>query len=139
MLTIIDTNVLLVSVSSRSKFHWLYQSIIGKKINIAFSNEILTKYEEQIISHWNFEVATNVVRSLLELSTAQLTAAYFNLKLIINDEDDNKFVDCVFSANADYVVTNDRDFDVLKSINFPSIKVVNIFEFKDILIKEQII
>lgn len=101
MLAVIDTNVLLVSVSGRSKFHWLYESIIGKKINIAFSNEVLTEYEEQIASHWNFEVAANVIRLLIELSTARLTVAYFNLKLIVNDEDDNKFVDCAFATNAD--------------------------------------
>ncbi|MEX8546132.1 MAG: putative toxin-antitoxin system toxin component, PIN family [Mucilaginibacter sp.] len=139
MLAVIDTNVLLVSVSGRSKFHWLYQAIIEKKINIAFSNEILTEYEEQFTSHWNAEVASNVIRSLIELSTARLTVAYFNLRLITNDEDDDKFVDCAFAANADYIVTNDRDFDVLKSIDFPYIEVVNIDEFKDLLIKEGII
>lgn len=94
MLIVVDTNVLLVSVSDRSKFHWIYKTIIEKKIKIAFTNEILAEYEEQIAAHWNFEVAANVTRSLIELSTAQLTVAYFNLRLIKNDEDDNKFVDC---------------------------------------------
>lgn len=139
MLAIIDTNVLLVSVSSRSKFHWLYQAIVEKKITIAFSNDILTEYEEQLSFHWNAEVATNVIRSLIELSTAQLTVTYFNLRLITNDEDDDKFVDCAFASNADYIVTNDRDFDVLKSIDFPSIKVVNMDEFEGMLIKKGII
>lgn len=139
MLVVIDTNVLLVSVSGKSKFHWLYQAIIEGKISIAFSNDILTEYEEQISLHWNTEVAANVIRSLIELSTAQLTVAYFNLRLIANDEEDDKFVDCAFAANADYIVTNDHDFDVLKSIGFPAIKVVNIDEFKAILIKEGII
>lgn len=139
MLVVIDTNVLLVSVSSRSKFHWLYHVIVQKKISVAFSNDILTEYEEQLASHWNAEVAANVIRSLIELSTAQLTVAYFNLRLITNDEDDDKFVDCAFAANAACLVTNDRDFDVLKSVDFPSIKVVNIDEFKAILIKEGII
>jgi uncharacterized protein len=139
LLAVVDTNVLLVSVSNRSKFHWLYKTITEKKIEIAFTNDILTEYEEQISSHWHSEVAANVTRSLIELSNARLTVAYFNLKLITNDEDDNKFVDCAFAANADYIVTNVHDFDVLKSISFPSIKVVNINEFKEILIKEGII
>lgn len=47
MLVIVDTNVLLVSVSSRSKYHWLYRAILDKKINIAFTNEILTEYEKK--------------------------------------------------------------------------------------------
>lgn len=85
------------------------------------------------------KVATNVIRSLLELSTAKLTVAYFNLNLISADADDNKFVDCAFAANAHYIVTNDKDFDILKTIAFPSIKVVTANEFKEILIEESII
>lgn len=139
MLAVIDTNVLLVSVSDRSKFHWIYKIIIEKKISIAFTNDMLAEYEEQIAQHWNYEVAANVIRSILELSTAKLTVNYFNLNLITNDEDDNKFVDCAFAANAEYIVTNDKDFDVLKSIGFPSIRVINVYEFEEILIKEGII
>lgn len=100
---------------------------------------MIAEYEEQIASHWHIEVAANVVRSLIELSTAKLTVTYFNLKLITNDEDDNKFVDCAFASNADYIVANDKDFEILKSIRFPSIKVVNVYEFKEILIKEGIL
>jgi len=139
LLAVIDTNVLLVSVSDRSKFHWLYKTIIEKKIHIAFTNDMLAEYEEQIAAHWHVEVAVSVIRSLIELSTARLTVTYFNLKLIINDEDDNKFVDCAFAANADYIVTNDKDFNILKSTSFPSIKVVNVYEFKEVLIKESVI
>ena len=129
MLVVIDTNVLLVSVSDRSKFHWLYKTIIERKINIAFTNDILAEYEEQIAAHWHPEVAADVIRSLIELSTARLAVSWFKLKLIIADEDDNKFVDCAFAANADYIVTNDSDFNVLKQISFPKIKVINVDEF----------
>lgn len=139
MLAVIDTNVLLVSVSDRSKFHWLYKVIIEKKIHIAFTNDMLAEYEEQIAAHWNIKVAVSVTRSLIELSTAKLTVAWFNLNLISADANDNKFVDCAFTANADYIVTNDKDFDVLKTIAFPSIKVATPDEFKKILIKEKII
>ena len=134
MLVVIDTNVLLVAVSGRSAYHWVYKAIIDKKINIAFTNDILTEYEEQIAAHWHPQVAANVIRSLLSLSSAQLTVVYFNLHLIQHDEDDNKFVDCAFAANADYIVTNDTDFNILKTILFPAMKVVSVNEFKTILI-----
>ncbi len=139
MLAVIDTNVLLVSVSDRSKFHWLYRLIIEEKISIAFTNDIIIEYEEQISYHWHSHVATNVIRSLIELSTAKLTVTYFSLNLIQNDADDNKFVDCAFAANADYIVTNDSDFNILKTISFPSIKVVSIHEFREILLKEKVL
>ena len=136
MTVVIDTNVLLVSVSSRSKYHWLYKAIIEKKINIAFTTEILAEYEEQLATHWHPEVAADVSRALIELSTARFIVVYFNLRLITSDEGDNKFIDCAFAANADYIVTNDSDFNILKRTPFPPIAVVNMDAFKEILIAQ---
>ncbi len=139
MLAVIDTNVLLVSVSNRSKYHWLYKAIIDKKFNIAFTTDILTEYEEQIAAHWHPDVATNVIRSLIDLSTARFVIVYFNMRIILNDEDDNKFADCAFAANADYIVTNDNDFNILRKTPFPQIPVVSIDTFKEILISQHIL
>ena len=33
--------------------------------------------------------------------------------------DDNKFVDCAFAANATYIVSDDKHYDVLKEVDFP--------------------
>lgn len=139
MIVVIDTNVLLVSVSTRSKYHWLYQLILNEKIKIAYTNEILAEYEEQLTSHWHSNVANAVIRSLTELPTALLTIIYYNLRLIVKDEDDNKFVDCAFAANADFIVTNDSHFNVLKEIDFPSIPILGIDEFKKLLEKQNLI
>jgi putative PIN family toxin of toxin-antitoxin system len=139
VLVVIDTNVLLVSISEKSKYHWLYQLIISNKIQIAFTNDILSEYEEQIGLHWHNDVATNVVRLLNELSTAYSTVIYYNLNLITVDTDDNKFVDCAFAANADYIITNDNHFNILKTIDFPSIPTLRIDEFKSLLTEAKIL
>ena len=133
MLVVIDTNILLVSVTSKSKYHWLYQLILDKKIQITFTQDILTEYEEQLALHWHPDVAINVIRSLTKISTASLTVVYYNLQLITADEDDNKFVDCAFAANADFIITNDNHFNVLKTIDFPSIPILTIDAFKSIM------
>jgi len=39
---VLDTNVLLVSISEFSKYHWLYRLLIEKKFNLYITNEILT-------------------------------------------------------------------------------------------------
>jgi len=49
--------------------------------------------------------------------------------LIDQDPDDNKFVDCAIIANADFIVSEDSHFAVLKFIPFPSVKVVRLDEF----------
>jgi predicted nucleic acid-binding protein len=42
-------------------------------------------------------------------------------------------VDCALNAGADYIVTNDQHFNVLKPLGFPSIKIIDLETFKSIL------
>jgi len=130
VLLVIDTNILLISISDKSKYHWLYKLIRNKKIHIAFTHDILAEYEEQIALHWHYDVANDIVRTLNELSTSHRVKVYYHLNLITTDPDDNKFVDCAFAANADYIITNDHHFNVLKNIDFPTIPVLRLEEFE---------
>ena len=127
---VVDTNVLLVSVSSFSKYHWIYQLIIRKKIEVFITNEILTEYFEIISKKFDLKTAKSVIRTLIELDNVNQMQIYFNFNLIKNDPDDNKFVDCAISSNADFLLTNDRDFNILKKTAFPKVNVVNIEEFR---------
>ncbi len=61
---------------------------------------------------------------------------YFNFHLIEADHDDDKFVDCAFAANAAYIVSDDKHFNILESVNFPKIFVLRLREFMEILEKE---
>ena len=55
--------------------------------------------------------------------------AYYKWQLIEADPDDNKFADVAIAATADYLVTNDRHFEVLKQLEFPRVPVVSLQEF----------
>jgi len=127
---VLDTNVLLVSISSRSKHHWIFQRLLKEVYDLYISNEMLLEYEEIISEKFNPQVAKDVIRVLLMLSNVHLVNIYYEWKLIDIDPEDNKFVDCAVSANVDYLITNDEHFSVLERINFPKIKVINIFDFK---------
>lgn len=59
--------------------------------------------------------------------------SHFSFCLITVDADDNKFVDCAIVANAHFIVTEDKHFNVLKNIEFPHVDVIGIDDFKDIL------
>jgi len=58
---------------------------------------------------------------------------YYKWDLISSDPDDNKFADCALNAGADFIVSNDKHFNILKEINFPKINVVDINTFKKII------
>ena len=55
--------------------------------------------------------------------------AYYHFGLIEADADDNKFVDCAIAADAEYIVTNDTHFNILKHIDWPTLNVISIKEF----------
>ena len=75
------------------------------------------------------EVAQTVVDAILKNRYTVYIDPHFNMELIEQDKDDNKFVDCAFAANAKYIVTNDHHFDVLKTIPFPEIEVITLQDF----------
>ena len=58
---------------------------------------------------------------------------YYQWHLIEEDVDDNKFVDCAISGNADYLVTDDKHFNQLHKIEFPAVKIIKTKEFLKLL------
>ena len=70
---------------------------------------------------------------LLSASNVEKQDVFFRWQLIEIDKDDNKFVDRSIAGNADYLVTNDKHFSVLKTIEFPPITIITIDEFLELL------
>jgi len=64
------------------------------------------------------------------LPNVEYITKYFRWKLIEQDFDGNKFVDCVIARNAHYLATNDKHFNILKKIAFPKVNVINVDEFR---------
>jgi putative PIN family toxin of toxin-antitoxin system len=133
---VLDTNVLLVSISSKSKYHWIFDFLIHDKFDLFITNEILNEYDEVISRYYDNSVSRNIINTLLILPNVFKTDVYFNWNLIPNDFDDNKFVDCVISSNSHLLVTNDKHFQVLNNVDFPKVKVAGVDEFEKLLNRE---
>ncbi len=129
---VIDTNVLLVSISSKSQYHWIFQGLIHHKFELAITTDILSEYEEIISDKYSATVARNVIRTLLLLPNVIQVNVYYNWNLIQNDRDDDKFVDCAIASNADAIITHDKHFSILENISFPSVKIMDVSEFKSL-------
>ena len=82
-------------------------------------------------------VAKNVIDLILESDNVELINPYFKFHLIEADNDDNKFVDCAIAANAAFIVSEDKHFDVLEQILFPKVLVLRLKEFLIILTAEE--
>lgn len=135
MNVILDTNVFMVSLASRSKFHLIYQALLNNVYNLYVSNEILTEYDEVISERLSCEVTDLKLKELLNLRNVHKIEPFYNWQLIEADPDDNKFADCAIAINSDYLVSNDGHFKVLKDIPFPSVNVIKAEDFLLILEK----
>ena len=129
----LDTNCLLVSVQDYSEYHWLWQAFCEKRFSLCYTDAILNEYQEIISHYYSASLANYVIDAILNAQHAEPVSVYFKWNLIAADPDDNKFVDCALNADADYIVTNDKHFNVLKEIDFPLIKVIDIVGFRKIL------
>ena len=126
---VLDTNVLLVSISERSKLHWIFKKLIDKEYTLCITTDILSEYSEIIERHMGADMSESVMGVFDNLRNIEFVTKYFQFRLL-KDEDDDKFVDCAIAANADYIVRHDKDFNVLKTISFPIVKVINTEAFK---------
>ncbi|MFD2570131.1 putative toxin-antitoxin system toxin component, PIN family [Spirosoma soli] len=131
MRVVLDTNCLLVSISERSQYYWLFQAIRQKQFDLYISNEILTEYVELVSHYFNPDVSEAVYQLLTQSDHIHQVEIYFHLMdMITHDPDDDKFVNCAFAANADFIVTEDRHYQVLATVEFPKITVINLVTFK---------
>ena len=134
MKIVLDTNCLLPAVFPRSIYHWIWESFRHGNFTLCYSNEIIAEYEELLSSLYPPEVTKNTMFLLLTSRNVEKVIPYYKWNLIAADPDDNKFVDCALNSGADYIVTNDRHFNVLKTLGFPPVKVIDIETFKSILL-----
>lgn len=133
MKVIIDCNIFVSAVSSRSEYHLIVQSLIKGIFQLAVSTDVYCEYEEKITEKYNQEIAEDFLEAMDCSPFVKPVEIFYKWNLIYSDPDDNKYVDLHIAAGADYIVTNDRHFDILKTIEFPRIQVINIDEFMTLL------
>ena len=134
---VLDTNCLISSLSRNGQYYPVWKGLQTGKYILCVSTDILEEYAEIITQKMSVAVATNVIHLLLESEYVELVNPYFSLHLIAADHDDDKFVDCAFSANATYIVSDDKHYDVLKDIDFPKILVLKLKQFLGLLQSEE--
>jgi putative PIN family toxin of toxin-antitoxin system len=117
MIVCIDTNVLVQLFGQRQNGRPLRSALLDGNVSLVVSNEILLEYEETVTrlsgaARW--AQIENFLLILYQLnSNVDFIQPSFRFQLIVADPDDNKFVDCAVTAQADHIITDDRHFDAL--------------------------
>ena len=129
---VLDTNILMVSFLPHHKHFWLYEALENGQFTLLLSNEILEEYSEKITERYNSVIADMIAFALSNLKNTLKISPTFRFLLIKADPDDDKFVDCAVAGNADFIVSHDNHFNILKTIDFPVVEVLTIEVFRDI-------
>ena len=133
MKVVLDSNVLFVSISRRSAHHPIFQAFEAGLYELFVTTDILLEYEEVIGAEMGTFVSNNLLNGLKEAPNVTHIHKYYFWNLISIDPDDNKYVDCAVAANADFIVTDDKHFNVLRKIPFPKLTVVSADDFVEML------
>lgn len=109
-------NVLLVSISERSKLHRIFDGLVKRQYELYVTKDILSEYAEIIERHMGKDVSESVLGTLENLPNVYFTTSYYRFRLL-KDEDDDKFADCTVASGANFIVSHDKDFNVLEKID----------------------
>ena len=129
MRVVIDTNVIIASIGKISPSRLLFDSILNGKLDLFLTNDIFLEYTEILSDKTNIEVASNFALLLSSLENVHLIQIHYKWNLILEDPDDNKFIDCYISSNADFLITNDKHFEKIKNLEFPNVKIISMENF----------
>jgi len=130
---VLDTNCLLQVQPKGSPYRCLWEAFLQRRFTLCYTTEMLQEYEEVLARFYSAKAVIITMNVLLDLPNVKQVTPHYRWNLIPIDPDDNKFIDCAISAGADYIVTNDKHFNVLKHLNFPQLRVVDIDTFKKIV------
>lgn len=124
MRLVIDTNIFFSAFNPKSYYHPIITNIFLKKYSLLVSTPVLLEYEEILQRIFPEKLLEQFWLFILSSDNVIFVTPTFNFQLPFADEDDQKFVDCAVCGNADFLVTNDKHYNILKDIKFPKVKVI---------------
>ena len=131
MRIVLDTNCLLAIIPKVSPYHFVFDCFRSGRFELAVSSEILLEYQEIAALKMTPQISENIIELLLKQPNTVKTEIFYRWQLITADPNDNKFTDTAISSAADYIVTNDAHFRVLREIPFPSLTVLSVQAFME--------
>ena len=108
---------------------WVKIAVLNGTIEFCVSTEILLEYEEILAAIVSPYMADIVIQALINRPNLIRVEPTWRWHLIEADQDDNKFVDCAITGQAEYIVSNDSHFRVLRQIPFPYVPLMTLSEF----------
>lgn len=134
MKIVLDTNCLLNIIFPESYFRGVWDAFRQEKYILCVTNEIISEYREIIERRTgNALFADVVIRAILTMPNLERVEPTYRFNLITADTDDNKYIDCAITCGATFVVSNDKHFDILDTIDWPKVIRLKLPEFATLI------
>ena len=130
---VLDTNAIISALGRKSPYKLVINKLLQDKYDLFVTTEILLEYEEKIAQLHSPAVAETFMDVLSVLPNVYQTTVYYRFLLITRDEDDDKFADCAIAQGVNFLVTDDKHYNVLLKLGFPIIHLLKIKEFYHLL------
>lgn len=122
MTVVLDTNALVQMFGQASPHAPLKRALLEGRLTLAVSTPMLLEYEEVIChlagrARWEDVARMLTLISLLHGTIREVAPAY-RFRTITADADDDAFADCAIAARADYLITEDLHFNVLRGSGY---------------------
>jgi putative PIN family toxin of toxin-antitoxin system len=125
---VLDTNVLISAILFGGKPRRILEKAIRGEIRLCLSEPILEELSG-VLRRSKFDYSLEKVQTLLTELTS--IADFVNpsqiIRLVLEDPDDNRILECAVEAKASYIITG--DFHLLKLSRYRDIEIVNAFTF----------
>ena len=128
---VIDTNVLIAMIGLASPYRPIFDSIIDGELTMCVTTEILYEYQEILARKNGADVADNMIQFFSIHPFVEKVEPFYRFKVIEQDPDDDKFIDCAVAASTDCIVSNDRHFSQPGLQEFPKVRVLTADAFME--------
>jgi predicted nucleic acid-binding protein len=77
MKVVLDTNILLVSISPKSPYRWIFDAFLSETFSLCVTTDILAEYEEIIGRETTPEMASLTLQLIENAVNTELITRYF--------------------------------------------------------------
>jgi putative PIN family toxin of toxin-antitoxin system len=129
---VLDTNVLISAILFGGKPRRILEKAIRGEIRLCISEPILEELKG-VLQRSKFDYSAEMIQFLLRefIAIADLVNPSQNFRVVPEDPEDNRILECAVEAKANYVISG--DFHLLKLRKYLSVQVLNASEFLDII------
>jgi hypothetical protein len=125
---VLDTNIFISAIVFGGKPRNILEYIIQDRIKLFISEEILDEISG-ILSGGKFRYPPQIVHTIVTQleSISEMVYPKVKIKEIKDDPDDNKFLECAVTGNADFIISGDAH--LLKLGTYKGIRIISPAEF----------